>query len=89
MALRIGHKASAEQFGPKELVEYAVAAEHAGPDSVWVPDHFLPSRHEGGASRVWRSSALAPVRANPIGSPPRVHSRCSRSPQKYREWLAQ
>ena len=48
MPLRIGYKASAEQFGPRELVEYAVRAEEVGLDSVWVSDHFLPWRHEGG-----------------------------------------
>ncbi|HEV7650722.1 MAG TPA: glucose-6-phosphate dehydrogenase (coenzyme-F420) [Actinophytocola sp.] len=46
--MRIGYKASAEQFGPRDLVEYAVRAEELGLDSVWVSDHFLPWRHEGG-----------------------------------------
>jgi coenzyme F420-dependent glucose-6-phosphate dehydrogenase len=46
--LRIGYKASAEQFGPRELVEYAVRAEEVGLDSVWVSDHFQPWRHTGG-----------------------------------------
>ncbi|MBK1787347.1 glucose-6-phosphate dehydrogenase (coenzyme-F420) [Prauserella cavernicola] len=48
MDLKIGYKASAEQFGPRDLVEYAVRAEQVGLDSVWVSDHFLPWRHEGG-----------------------------------------
>jgi coenzyme F420-dependent glucose-6-phosphate dehydrogenase len=48
VVLRIGYKASAEQFGPRELVEYAVLAEQAGLDSAVVSDHFLPWRHEGG-----------------------------------------
>ncbi len=48
MALRIGYKASAEQFAPRELVEYAVRAEELGLDSAAVSDHFLPWRHEGG-----------------------------------------
>jgi coenzyme F420-dependent glucose-6-phosphate dehydrogenase len=48
VALRIGYKASAEQFGPRELVEYAVRAEEVGLDSAVVSDHFLPWRHEGG-----------------------------------------
>jgi coenzyme F420-dependent glucose-6-phosphate dehydrogenase len=48
VALRVGYKASAEQFGPRELVEYAVRAEEVGLDSVVVSDHFLPWRHEGG-----------------------------------------
>lgn len=46
--MRIGYKASAEQFGPRQLVDLAVAAEQAGMDSVWVSDHFQPWRHEGG-----------------------------------------
>src|ERR1700677_5072474 len=48
MALKIGYKASAEQFAPRELVEYAVHAERQGLDSVWISDHFQPWRHEGG-----------------------------------------
>ncbi len=48
MALRIGYKASAEQFAPRDLVEYAVRAEEVGLDSAAVSDHFLPWRHEGG-----------------------------------------
>jgi coenzyme F420-dependent glucose-6-phosphate dehydrogenase len=48
VAVTIGYKASAEQFGPRELVDYAVLAEEAGLDSVWVSDHFLPWRHNGG-----------------------------------------
>ncbi|MET8851460.1 glucose-6-phosphate dehydrogenase (coenzyme-F420) [Amycolatopsis sp. NPDC004625] len=46
--VKVGYKASAEQFGPRDLVEYAVRAEEVGLDSVWVSDHFLPWRHEGG-----------------------------------------
>ncbi|MGE3194682.1 MAG: glucose-6-phosphate dehydrogenase (coenzyme-F420) [Dehalococcoidia bacterium] len=48
MALRLGYKASAEQFGPRDLVEYAVLAEQAGLDSVVTSDHFLPWRETGG-----------------------------------------
>jgi coenzyme F420-dependent glucose-6-phosphate dehydrogenase len=46
--LRIGYKASAEQFAPRELVDLAVAAEAAGFDSVATSDHFQPWRHTGG-----------------------------------------
>ena len=46
--LRLGYKASAEQFPPKELLEYAVLAEKLGLDSVFVSDHFQPWRHTGG-----------------------------------------
>ena len=48
MTLRLGLKASAEQFAPRELVEIAVAAEGHGFDSVTVSDHFQPWRHTGG-----------------------------------------
>src|SRR4051794_5014994 len=46
--LKLGYKASAEQFGPRELVDYAVLAEELGYDSVVVSDHFQPWRHDGG-----------------------------------------
>lgn len=46
--LKIGYKASAEQFGPRELLEFAVLAEQLGFDSVFVSDHFQPWRHHGG-----------------------------------------
>jgi coenzyme F420-dependent glucose-6-phosphate dehydrogenase len=48
--LRLGYKASAEQFAPRELLDYAVAAEELGLDSVAVSDHFQPWRHTGGHS---------------------------------------
>jgi coenzyme F420-dependent glucose-6-phosphate dehydrogenase len=48
MTLRIGYKASAEQFGPRELLDYAVQAEQVGFDSVMISDHFQPWRHHGG-----------------------------------------
>jgi coenzyme F420-dependent glucose-6-phosphate dehydrogenase len=46
--LRLGYKASAEQFGASELLEYGVLAEKVGLDSVWISDHFQPWRHTGG-----------------------------------------
>ncbi len=46
--LRLGYKASAEQFGPRELLEFSVVAEEVGFDSVMVSDHFQPWRHTGG-----------------------------------------
>jgi coenzyme F420-dependent glucose-6-phosphate dehydrogenase len=48
VALQIGYKASAEQFGPRALLDYAVQAEQAGLDSVTISDHFQPWRHNGG-----------------------------------------
>jgi coenzyme F420-dependent glucose-6-phosphate dehydrogenase len=46
--LKLGYKASAEQFGPRELLEFSVVAEEVGFDSVVVSDHFQPWRHTGG-----------------------------------------
>jgi len=48
VSLRLGYKASAEQFGPRELVDFGVLAEQAGFDSVFVSDHLQPWRHDGG-----------------------------------------
>jgi coenzyme F420-dependent glucose-6-phosphate dehydrogenase len=48
--VKIGYKASAEQFGPTELTGYAVEAERAGFEIVAVSDHFQPWRHHGGHS---------------------------------------
>lgn len=48
MTLTLGYKASAEQFGPRELVDIAVAAENHGMESVFTSDHFQPWRHTGG-----------------------------------------
>jgi len=46
--LRLGYKASAEQFGPNELLGYALLAERLGFDSVFISDHFQPWRHHDG-----------------------------------------
>ncbi|HEX9098629.1 MAG TPA: glucose-6-phosphate dehydrogenase (coenzyme-F420) [Candidatus Dormibacteraeota bacterium] len=46
--LRLGYKASAEQFAPRTLLEFAVEAERGGFDSVFVSDHFQPWRHSDG-----------------------------------------
>ncbi len=46
--LKLGYKASAEQFGPTELLKYGVLAEKAGFDSVFISDHLQPWRHDGG-----------------------------------------
>lgn len=47
-SLKLGYKASAEQFGPRELVELGVLVEEHGLDSATVSDHFQPWRHQGG-----------------------------------------
>lgn len=50
MTIRIGYKASAEQFDPRELLDVSVVAEESGFDVVGVSDHFQPWRHNGGHS---------------------------------------
>jgi coenzyme F420-dependent glucose-6-phosphate dehydrogenase len=46
--LKLGYKASAEQFGPRELLDFSIEAEACGFDSVWISDHFQPWRHTDG-----------------------------------------
>jgi coenzyme F420-dependent glucose-6-phosphate dehydrogenase len=48
--VRFGYKASAEQFGPTELLSFSLQAESLGFDDVAASDHFQPWRHEGGHS---------------------------------------
>lgn len=54
--IKLGYKASAEQFAPRELLEFSQLAEQVGLDSVAVSDHFQPWRHKTGHapnSLVW------------------------------------
>ena len=46
--IKLGYKASAEQFAPRPLLDFAIAAEGSGFDSVVVSDHFQPWRHTDG-----------------------------------------
>jgi coenzyme F420-dependent glucose-6-phosphate dehydrogenase len=48
MEMRYGYKASAEQFGPRELADHSEHAERVGLDTIAVSDHFQPWRHHGG-----------------------------------------
>jgi coenzyme F420-dependent glucose-6-phosphate dehydrogenase len=60
--LRLGYKASAEQFAPADLLGFALAAERLGLDSVAISDHFQPFRHAGGhspASLPWLGALAA------------------------------
>ena len=60
--LKLGYKASAEQFGPGPLLDFAVLAEECGFDSVFVSDHLQPWRHHGGhapAALPWLGALLA------------------------------
>ncbi|MBY0317633.1 MAG: glucose-6-phosphate dehydrogenase (coenzyme-F420) [Reyranella sp.] len=46
--LKLGYKASAEQFAPGKLLDFSVHAEQAGFESVFVSDHFQPWKHIDG-----------------------------------------
>ena len=46
--LKLGYKASAEQFGPRDLLDYACLAEELGFDSIFMSDHFQPWKHTDG-----------------------------------------
>jgi coenzyme F420-dependent glucose-6-phosphate dehydrogenase len=46
--LKLGYKASAEQFAPAKLMDFSCQAEAAGFDSVFVSDHFQPWKHVDG-----------------------------------------
>jgi coenzyme F420-dependent glucose-6-phosphate dehydrogenase len=51
--LQLGWKAGTEQYPPDELLDYAIAAEEAGFDSIDVSDHFHPWAEKGQACFVW------------------------------------
>ena len=46
--LKLGYKASAEQFAPGPLLDFSCLAEEVGFDSVFVSDHFQPWKHTDG-----------------------------------------
>ncbi len=46
--LTLGYKASAEQFGPRDLIDFSIEAEQAGFDSVFISDHLQPWKHTDG-----------------------------------------
>jgi coenzyme F420-dependent glucose-6-phosphate dehydrogenase len=69
--LTLGYKASAEQFGPRELLEFSVRAEEMGFDSVVVSDHFQPWRHDGGHAPfafAWLGALVERTRRVRIGT---------------------
>lgn len=69
--LKFGYKASAEQFGPSELLEFSCLAEDVGFDSVFVSDHFQPWKHTGGHapfSFAWLGALGAKTKRVQIGT---------------------
>jgi len=69
--LKLGYKASAEQFGPRELLEFSCFAEEVGFDSVFVSDHFQPWKHTDGhapSALAWLGALGASTRRAAIGT---------------------
>src|SRR3954463_4141204 len=69
--IRFGYKASAEQFAPRELLDYSVAAERAGLEIVAISDHFQPWRHHGGhspAALPWLGAAAQATSGAVLGT---------------------
>ncbi len=69
--LRLGYKASAEQFAPGDLLGFAELAEQLGFDSVFISDHFQPWRHTGGHgpfSIAWLGALGARTKRIAIGT---------------------
>jgi G6PDH family F420-dependent oxidoreductase len=66
--VKIGYFLSCEEYGPRDLIDQAIAAEHAGFDSLWISDHFHPWTDEQGQSPfVWSMiGALSQVVSLPI-----------------------
>jgi coenzyme F420-dependent glucose-6-phosphate dehydrogenase len=69
--LKLGYKASAEQFGPTELLDFSCLAEEVGFDSIFVSDHFQPWKHTDGhapAALTWLGAVGARTRRAVIGT---------------------
>ena len=69
--MKLGYKASAEQFGPVELLEFSRHAERAGLEIVGVSDHFQPWRHHGGhapAALTWLGAAAVATERAVLGT---------------------
>jgi coenzyme F420-dependent glucose-6-phosphate dehydrogenase len=71
VALRIGYKASAEQFDPATLLDFATEAERSGLEIVGVSDHFQPWVHAEGhspAALPWLGAAAERTRTATLGT---------------------
>ncbi len=64
--LKLGWKAGTEQYPPQELLEYAVAADAAGFDTLNVSDHFQPWSEQGQGSFTWTWLGAAAVQTKRI-----------------------
>lgn len=64
--LQLGWKAGPEQYPPMELLDYAVAAEQAGFDTIDVSDHFHPWSEVGQACFTWTWLGAVAVKTSKI-----------------------
>jgi coenzyme F420-dependent glucose-6-phosphate dehydrogenase len=64
--IKLGWKATPEQYPPGALVKYSVAAETAGFDSIDASDHFHPWSEGGQASFTWTWLGAAAVQTKKI-----------------------
>ena len=64
--IQLGWKAGPEQYPPDELLDYAVAAEQAGFESIDVSDHFHPWSEAGQACFTWTWLGAAAARTSRI-----------------------
>jgi coenzyme F420-dependent glucose-6-phosphate dehydrogenase len=69
--VKLGYKASAEQFGPRELLDFASRAEEIGLEIVAVSDHFQPWRHHTGhapSALTWLGAAAVTTERAVLGT---------------------
>ena len=69
--MKVGYKASAEQFGPVELLEFTGHAERIGLEIVAISDHFQPWRHHGGhgpSALTWLGAAAVATEGVTLGT---------------------
>jgi hypothetical protein len=68
--IKLGYKASAEQFGPSDLLKFSCIAEEAGFDSVLISDHFQPRHTDGHApfSPAWLGALGTPTSRTTLGT---------------------
>lgn len=69
--IKLGYKASAEQFAPRALLDFAVMAEASGFESCFVSDHFQPWRHTDGHAPFafsWMAALGERTRAMQLGT---------------------
>jgi coenzyme F420-dependent glucose-6-phosphate dehydrogenase len=64
--LQLGWKAGPEQYPPAELLDYAIAAEQAGFETIDVSDHFNPWSEAGQASFTWTWLGAVAVKTSSI-----------------------